>query len=290
MSENGAMIVPARDAFLITYPLRDDATPLVHPGEHVIAGDVLARSNERGWIVAYAAILRLADGEAVADLKRHEGEAYHAGAPLATRRTGLRTRSVAAPVSGTVRTLPKCGALAVRDESGTFAYYARYAGIIRAVTEREISITSIVTRCTYAFAVGAPHHGILHIVPALLSGILTRDTALSIAESASVTVVAHIADVAALGALRSDMRGTLLVGSVSEEVALRLMSRVSATQHGTAKQSAVVVLYGVGNVDAGIATAAIFDGLDTAAILFQRLSQTIVTIPSVEMQKTTSTY
>ncbi len=280
MGDNSDTVARTRDESVAIYPFPVGTTPLVPVGERVVVGDVLARGHGVPTLVAYAATLGLSAAEAAAEIERHEGKMYRAGTPLATRRTGLRTRSVSPPISGSLRTLMNSGALAISDEAN-IEYRVRHNGVVSAVTERAIFLTVEVARCPYVFMDGTPQNATLHIAPPLLSETLTGGTTLPLTEKKTVTAVAHIADAAALDAIRSHTHGTLLVGSVSEGVAWQLLSRSHAKGREVAKQSAVVVLYGIGDLETGIATVAIFADLDGAAVQFEWVSRTVVAIPPV---------
>lgn len=278
MTDRDAMIAPACEEMAVTYLLPGGATPLVHPGDSVVAGDALARGSRPPALVAYAAALGLSVGEAATAIERYDGAEYRAGTQLGTRRVGLRTRSVSARASGLLNALPNSGALAIRDESGTCEYRARQSGVVRESNEREIVVASAIARWPCAFVNGTPMFGALHIAADVLAATLTRDTALPLEATGDYAVVAHVADTAVLAALRPRRHGTLLVGSVSEDVAWQLMVHSQAARHGTARQMALIVLHGVGDADIGIATTAMFGGLDGALMRFEWLSRTVVAI------------
>ncbi|MDQ6905692.1 MAG: hypothetical protein M3176_02585 [Chloroflexota bacterium] len=285
MTDSDVIVAPAREEIVTTYPLGGDATPLVQIGETVVSGDVLARGNRPPVFVAYAATLGLSITEAATAIERHDGEDYRAGTLLGTRRVGLRTRSVSVSVGGSLHALPNSGALAIRDETGSCDVQARYGGIVRAVTEREIVVVSEVVCCGYALVDGVPMRGTLHVRADMLSATVTRDSVPPLRTKNDCTVVAHIADPATLIALRSHRQGTLLVGSVSENVAWHLASRAQDARQGWTERVALVVLHGVGDADAGIAAATMFGDLDGASVLFDRLSRSVaVSLPSASAE------
>jgi len=281
MTDSDGIVAPTREEIVTIYPLGGDATPLVQIGETVVTGDVLARGNRPPVFVAYAATLGLSATEAATAIERHDGEDYGAGTLLGMRRAGLRTRSVSASVGGSLHALPNSGALAIRDETGSFGVQARYGGIVGDVTEREIVVVSEVVRCGYALVDGVPMRGTLHAPADMLSATVTRDSVPPLRTKDDCTVVAHIADPAILIALRSHRQGTLLVGSVSENVAWQVASRAQDTRQSNMERVALVVLHGVGDADAGIAAVTMFGDLDGASVLFDRLSRSVlVALPS----------
>jgi len=279
MTDRDAMVAPTCEEMAITYTLPDGATPLVHAGELVTAGDILARGNRPPTLVAYAAALGLPAGEAGAAVERHAGEEYRAGTQLGTRRAGLRTRSVSAPTTGSLRALPNSGAFAIRDQSGTCEFRARQGGVVRASDEKRIVVVSTVARWRCAFVDGTPMCGTLHIAADILAATLARDTALPLDAPGEYAVIAHVSDMAVLAAVRSRRHGTLLVGSISEDVGWQVMMRSQMARRGAAMQMALIVLHGVGDADIGVATVASFGDLDGASVQFERLSRSVVAIP-----------
>ena len=195
-----------RDTIETRYALRDDDTPLVHHGDSVAAGAVIASGSGSPAIVPYAAILRLSTEAAADAVARHDGTACKAGASLGARRVGLVTRDVSAPADGTALGLPKSGALAIRKETAAYEYRARYGGIVRDISERAIIISSDVARCEYAFADAMHDVGPLQIEPALLDAATAEETMPHVPRVASSTVIAHINDAAHLKAVLRSFR------------------------------------------------------------------------------------
>lgn len=269
-----------RDTIETTYALRDDAIPLVQRGDTVAAGDVIARGGGPPAIVPYAALLRLSADAAAAAIVRQNGATCTVGASLGTRRIGLMTHTVSAPAGGSVRGFPNSGALAIRDETATGQYRARYPGTVRERSDRAIVITSDVARCVYAFADKPRGIGALHIEQALLRAASAAETAAQLPHAASCTVIAHISDAEHLASVSRSFDGTLLVGSVTEPVAWALWDRSvqPSSRHSTGP--GLVVLDGAGDARHGMRAVAPFRHFDGAAIAIDRFTQTIIVVPS----------
>ena len=268
-----------RDTMDTRYILGEDATPLVQRGGTVAAGDVIASVRSPAALVPYAALLRLSPDAAAAAIIQEDGAACIAGASLGARRIGLLTHSVAAPASGEARSLPKSGALAIRSEGRTF-YRAHYAGTVRDSHEKAIVITSDIVRCAYVFADERSSDGVLHIEQALLRAANAEETIQRLPQAASSTVIAHISDADRLGAMARSFDGTLIVGSVTEPVALALWERSLSPASRHRKGADIVVLDGVGDMEDGVRVVAPLAYLEGAAVIIERLTQTITIIPS----------
>ncbi|MCA1668338.1 MAG: hypothetical protein LC793_13285 [Thermomicrobia bacterium] len=212
------------------YTLNAHATPLVSPGDTVAAGDLLARGATPATLVAYAAMLRLPADVAADAVTQHDGAACAVGQLLGARRVGLMKQTVSAPVNGVAQSLPRSGALAIRDETAASAYRARYGGIVQEITKSAIVVTSAIARCDYAFANEHREAGPLHIEPTLLDRVLTAETMPRTLPAMASTVVAHLADAAHFLSVLRTFHGTLFVGSVTELVA-RALAAHAPSQH-----------------------------------------------------------
>lgn len=268
-----------RDTMDTTYALTAHDTPLVSPGDTVAAGDLLARGAAPATFVAYAAMLRLSADVAADEVIRHDGAACAVGRSLGARRAGLITRTVPAPVNGVAQSLPQSGALAIRDETATAEYRARYGGTVQEITEHAIVITSAVVRCGYAFANDHRDVGPLHIEPALLDREVTAATMPRTLPAMSSTAVAHLADAAHFLSVLRTFHGTLFIGSVTEPVALALLERAQMPTAHRAKDAGIVVLAGLGDRDCGMRAVAVFRHLDGAQGVRDRFTQTVTIVP-----------
>ena len=263
-----------RDTMDTQYPLEDGDVPLVQSGDTVAPGDRIATRSGAPMIVAYAATLRLSLDTAREGMKESDGTVCAEGDLLGSRRAGLTTRSVLAPASGAVRCLPQSGALVIKREHATSEHQARYAGIVRAVSDRAIVVESEVARFAYAFANHVRDSGALAVVPAHLEFFTTG----WLPQTAASTVVAHIADVASLSSIVRSFHGTLFVGSVTESVAWMLLERSHAVSRHT-MAAGIVVLHGVGDLAQGKQAVAPFRQFDGAHTMLNRFTQTGIVIP-----------
>ncbi|GEM_PF-4737193 len=269
-----------RDTMETIYPLGDSDVPSVRQGDTVAAGDVIAHGPEPAAIAAYAATLRLSVDEAADDLARHHGREIKAGNSLGMRRVGLVTRTISAPATGTMHTLPRSGALVIRSDRADCERHARYAGIVRDVREEAIAVTSAVARCVYAFTGGDTRHvGQIHIDPALLKVPLTTKTMPRSVPSASSLILAHIADLATLHALTRSARGTFFIGSVTEPVAWSLLSRSESREGRRAHMPGIIVLSGVGDLAHGVHAVASFRDYHGAHAILDRLAHAVTLMP-----------
>jgi hypothetical protein len=261
------------------YALREHDTLQIEQGDTVAAGDVIATGSGSSTIIAYAAPLRLPVEAAEGAIARCDGIAYTAGDSLGERRVGLRTQKITAPVSGVARGLPHSGALAIKRTTADHEIRARFGGTGRAISHRAIIVTSAVARCGYAFADEIGDTPPLHIEPALLDAAVT-DGGIPQAPHTATMVIAHIAEVAHLTSVSRSLHGTLIVGSVTEPVASVLLDRQQKFESRRSNGPGIVVLDGVGGVQAGARAVAPFRHFHGAHAMLDRFTRTITIIPS----------
>jgi len=279
VEENRGVIV-RRDTMDTSYALKEGDMARVQCGDAVAAGDLIATGPGAPAIIAYAATLHLSEDAAAGEIARYEGMSCKAGTSLGTRRVGLVTRNVRASANCLMRGLPQSGAFVIRDTRAEFPQYARYGGIVRAISRRELVIRSEVARCGYAFADTIHTIGPLRFDPALLDSAVTEPAILRTPTASASMIVAHIADTAHLKAVIRSFHGTLVVGSVTESVAWALLEHSQASESRNAKESGIIVLSGIGDVQDGTRAIAPFRRFPSAYLARDRFTHTLTVIPS----------
>lgn len=267
-----------RDTVDTWYALGENDTARVGQGDIVAAGNVIAVGSGSPTIIAYAAPLGLSVNAAADAIARCDGITCTTDAPLGERRVGLRTRKVSAPANGIVRGLPHSGALAIQSKNAKHEVRARYGGTVRDISHRAIIVTSAVARCGYALADESGDISPLHIDPALLDAAIT-DEGITQAPQTATIVVAHVAEATHLKSISRSFHGTLMIGSVTEPVAWALLDRLQEPDARRGKGPGIVVLDGVGDVQAGVRAVAPFRLLDGAHATLDRFTQTIIFMP-----------
>lgn len=267
-----------RDTKDTSYALKEGDTPRVQCGDAVAAGEVIVTGTGAPAIVAYAAILHLAEDAAREEIARHDGTPCTAGVSLGMRRVGLISRHVRAPIGGLVRGLPQSGALVIRDPHAGVPRHAQYGGIVHDISQREITIRSTVARCGYAFADNVQVIGPLHIEQALLDIAVTESAMPRMPPAATSTVIAHSADAAHLKAVLRSFHGILIVGTVTDSVAWALLERSQAAGSRHPNDAGIIVLSGVGDVQGGARTVAPFRHFPGAYLVRDHFTQTLTVI------------
>ena len=218
-------------------------------GESVRAGDIIARLPPLAHLVALADSLRLSHLAGIAAIQSLDGKTIVAGDILGTHRIGIRTRTLRASCSGSIRGIPEHGALAIISDEEHHVLRADRPGIIASTEPDRITIRSRVLRSRLAIATGASAAiGRLVFAP-------DRSNRVSDAHEREnedervVTAFPSIASIASLTAALRSARGPIIVGAVSDAVAWDMLTREGNVGDGDARP--VVVVSGSGNDDSG---------------------------------------
>jgi hypothetical protein len=243
------------------YILPPGAEVAVQAGETVPAGGAIANLPPLPRVIALADSLRLSHDASLAAIQALDGTTIEAGGLLGKHRVGLRTRTLHAPYSGTIRGVPELGAVAILPGEEQQTLRADRPGVVATIEPDRATITSRVLRCRLAFITGLGRaYGRLALAPNGRGGAPAErpDTD---GREAVITALPHIASMADLTAALRRAPGPIIVGTVSEAVAWDMLLR--QIDGGDDAEPIIAVLLGPG--ESGIGERAIeglrrFDG------------------------------
>jgi hypothetical protein len=243
------------------YILPPGAEVAVQAGEAVPAGGAIANLPPLPRVIALADSLRLSHDAGVKAIEALDGTTIEAGGLLGKHRVGLRTRTLHAPCSGTIRGVPELGAVAILPGEEQQMLRADRPGVVATIEPDRVTIASRVLRCRLALITGlGGAYGRLAFAPNGRGDAPAERSDMG-GEEAAITALPHIATMADLTAALRRASGPIIVGTVSETVAWDMLLR--QMDGGDNAGPAIAVLLGPG--ESGIGERAIeglrrFDG------------------------------
>lgn len=231
------------------YVLPPGAEIAVQAGETVRAGDAIANLPPLPRLIALADSLRLSHDASVTAIQALDGSTIEAGGLLGKHRTGLRTRTLHAPCSGTICGVPELGAVSILSGEERPILRADRPGVVATIEPDRVTITSHVLRCRLAFITGlGGTYGRLTFAPGVRGDALPKrpDTG---EREAAFTALPHIASIADLTVALRRAPGPIIVGTVSEAVAWDMLLR--QTDGSDDAGPLIAVLLGPGDIGIG---------------------------------------
>lgn len=239
------------DTERISLSLPDGSTTEVEEGAQVRIGDPIARFPLPPVVIAYADELRVTMEASANEIANFDGKDLHTGDLIGSRRSGLRTHALRAPANGTAQVVSGLGVLVLRRPNAEAQVVATATGVVLQVTAHEIVIASAVERVRFAFAVGGDTLGGHSLSPGLPRVAARSQTARNGNQRTNVTTIPHIGDIAQLLSEAKARPGARVVGTVSEDVAWKLLSEQGQAIARTLATSPIIVLDGVGSPKVG---------------------------------------
>lgn len=260
-----------------TYTLPKGAHPVVSVGDSVRAGDILAQIPAPPHLLAFADALHISPDASRNTIASLDGSFVEAGAPIHSRRSGLRVRTLRAPHAGTVCVLSECGAVTVRRREGNEPLRAMRAGVVTSVQSTAIIVESRVVRGSFAFAIGPLSVFGLLVIPIESPERPPRAPSDEPEGTDAVRALAYIGEVTELASILRRATGPLIVGTVSDAVAWELLTRDAPSAER--ENRAVIVLFGPGDPERGATAVRRLRTYDGAMMSSTQRSGEIVIFP-----------
>lgn len=235
----------------LRYPLVAGAEARVQPDDRVNAGAVLARLPAAPVIVPFAADLDLPPEAVNSAVMFRDNVAVERGNNIARHRGGLRTRTLAAPVGGTLHRHPDTGMCTIATGDVTDLIALR-GGIVSSVDTDAITVSTTIERLRCAFA--APQRGtdgtVIDLTNAPNNALRlpggTRD---------AIVLVAHVTEMTQARALQRQGAVAIIAGAVSDAVAWEVVT-ARARGDGQTNLPPLLVIFGPGSAARGATSVA----------------------------------
>lgn len=236
----------------VTYSVLPGSAVVVHPGQNVERGTVLAHTPRPVLLVPYAADLDLATSAATAALAVRDGDHLRRGDVLARHRAGFRVITLTAPTDGTVSVHPEAG-VAMLTPVGTREIVAHAGGFVREVGPDTVSVEVTVERldCTLA-SPGAAGRGIATVMRALDRTGIER---LPPGTVTGTVLMPHLAEMDALRALARAGVSLVVAGTIADDLAWELLAPRGRVEISPPRTPHVVAVAGPGDTARGAAVA-----------------------------------
>lgn len=248
------------------YILPPVAEVVVRAGETVEAGDAIANLPPLPRVIALADFLRLSHDASVTAIQALDGTTIEAGGLLGKHRTGLRTRSLHAPCSGAIQSVPEHGAIAILPSEDRQILRADRPGVVATIEPDRVTITSRVLRCRSAFIIGRGAAYSRLAFAGSERGEAVPERPDTDRKEAVITTLPHIASLADLTTACRRAPGPIIVGTVSEAVAWEMLIR--QMEGGDDAGHIVAVLLGPGDIRSGERAIERLRGFDGAMLGF----------------------